>query len=468
MSIGTFDVVIIGGGPGGYSAAKLAAKKGLKTALIEKEKIGGICVNVGCVPTKAMIFSAELVYKLQRGFEYGIKIDNFSVDFKKIMERTRRISERVSFAIKDILENLDVKIYNGIGRLKSRNEVEIIYNGKKEVINTKNIILATGSRPANIPLPGSDEDDIIYSEGFFKLEEMPNSVCIIGAGAIGTEFATALNAFGSEVNLIEIMPNIIPTEDSELTETLKLSLEMKGINIFTSASVKKIESKNNTKKVYFNYNGEEKTIEVEKVIIATGRKPNVENLGLENIGVDINNKGIVVNEYLRTNIPNIYAVGDVIGKYLLAHTAMIEGEIAVRNILGEKIKMDYTSVPRCIFTIPEMASVGLSEKQAKEMGINVKTVTTQIISNTRALGMGETEGMIKIVTLVNADTGKIIGIHMLGPLVTEVAGEATLAIKYGVSPREIVETFHAHPTIAEAIRDTALQLITTNNYYKNK
>jgi dihydrolipoamide dehydrogenase len=205
MSIGTFDVVIIGGGPGGYSAAKLAAKKGLKTALIEKEKIGGICVNVGCVPTKAMIFSAELVYKLQRGFEYGIKIDNFSVDFKKIMERTRRISERVSFAIKDILENLDVKIYNGIGRLKSRNEVEIIYNGKKEVINTKNIILATGSRPANIPLPGSDEDDIIYSEGFFKLEEMPNSVCIIGAGAIGTEFATALNAFGSEVNLIKII-----------------------------------------------------------------------------------------------------------------------------------------------------------------------------------------------------------------------------------------------------------------------
>lgn len=454
-----FDLVIIGGGPAGYSAAKLAATKGLKTALIEKEKIGGICVNVGCVPTKAMIFSAELVYRLQRSLEYGIKIDNFSVDFKKVMERTRRISERVSFAIKDILENLDVKLYNGIGRLKSKNEVEIVYNGKKEVINAKNIILATGSRPAKIPLPGSDEEDIIYSENFFKLEELPSSVCIIGAGAIGTEFATALNAFGSEVNLIEIMPNIIPTEDSELTETLKLSLEMKGINIFTSASVKKIESKNNIKKVYFNYNGEEKTIEVEKVIIATGRKPNIENLGLENIGININNKGIIVDEYLRTNIPNIYAVGDVIGKYYLAHTAMIEGEIATRNILGENIKIDYRVIPRCIFTIPELASVGLSEKQAKEMGMNVKTVTTQIVSNTRALGMGETEGIIKIVTLMNANSAKIIGIHMLGPLVTEVAGEATLAIKYGASPKDIVETFHAHPTIAEAIRDAALKII---------
>ncbi|MEM2083010.1 MAG: dihydrolipoyl dehydrogenase [Nitrososphaerota archaeon] len=456
-----FDLIIIGGGPAGYSAAKLAAMKGLKTALIEKEKIGGICVNVGCVPTKAMIFSAELVYRLQRSLEYGIKIDNFSVDFKKVMERTHKISERVSSAIKDILENLDVKVYNGIGRLRSKNEVEIIYNEEKEIINAKNIILATGSRPANIPLPGSDGDDIIYSENFFKLEKLPSSVCIIGAGAIGTEFATALNAFGSEVTLIELMPNIIPTEDSELTEALKFSLEMKGINIFTSACVKKIESESNIKKVYFNYNGEEKTIEVEKVIIATGRDPNIENLGLENIGVRLNNKKIIVDEYLRTSLPNIYAVGDIIGKYCLAHTAMIEGEIAVRNILGENIKIDYSVIPRCIFTIPELATVGLSEKQAKEMGMNVKTVTTQIVSNTRALGMGETEGMIKIVTLVNAYTGKIIGIHMLGPLVTEVAGEATLVIKYGVSPKDIVETFHAHPTIAEAIRDAALKIITS-------
>ncbi|MEM3407414.1 MAG: dihydrolipoyl dehydrogenase [Nitrososphaerota archaeon] len=456
-----FDLIIIGGGPAGYSAAKLAAMKGLKTALIEKEKIGGICVNVGCVPTKAMIFSAELVYRLQRSLEYGIKIDNFSVDFKKVMERTHKISERVSSAIKDILENLDVKVYNGIGRLRSKNEVEIIYNEEKEIINAKNIILATGSRPANIPLPGSDGDDIIYSENFFKLEKLPSSVCIIGAGAIGTEFATALNAFGSEVTLIELMPNIIPTEDSELTEALKFSLEMKGINIFTSACVKKIESESNIKKVYFNYNGEEKTIEVEKVIIATGRDPNIENLGLENIGVKLNNKKIIVDEYLRTSLPNIYAVGDIIGKYCLAHTAMIEGEIAVRNILGENIKIDYSVIPRCIFTIPELATVGLSEKQAKEMGMNVKTVTTQIVSNTRALGMGETEGMIKIVTLVNAYTGKIIGIHMLGPLVTEVAGEATLVIKYGVSPKDIVETFHAHPTIAEAIRDAALKIITS-------
>ena len=455
-----FDLIIMGGGPAGYSAAKLAAIKGLKTALIEKEKIGGVCVNVGCVPTKAMIFSAELVYRLQRSLEYGIKVDNFSVDFKKVMERTCRISERVSSAIKDILENLDVKIYNGMGRLKSKNEIEIVYNNEeKEIINAKNIILATGSRPAAIPLPGSDEDDIIYSENFFKIEEMPSSVCIIGAGAIGTEFATALNAFGSEVNLIEIMPNIIPTEDSELTEALKLSLEMKGMNIYTSASVKKIESKNNIKKVHFTYNGEEKTVEVEKVIIATGRNPNIENLGLENIGIEVNNKKIIVDEYLRTSIPNIYAAGDVIGKYYLAHTAMIEGEIAVRNIFGENIKIDYGVVPRCIFTIPELATVGLSEKQAKDMGINVKTVTTHIVSNTRALGMGETEGIIKIVTLVNANSGKIIGIHMLGPLVTEVAGEATLAIKYGASPKDIVETFHAHPTIAEAIRDAALKII---------
>ncbi|MEM2264296.1 MAG: dihydrolipoyl dehydrogenase [Nitrososphaerota archaeon] len=457
-----FDIIIIGGGPAGYSAAKLAAIKGLKTALIEKEKIGGICVNVGCVPTKAMIFSAELVYRLQKSLEYGIKIDNFSIDFKKIMERNHRISERVSFAIKDVLENLDVKVYNGIGRLKSKNEIEVVYNnGEKETINAKNIILATGSRPADIPLPGSDEEDIIYSENFFKLEELPSSVCIIGAGAIGTEFATALNAFGSEVTLIEIMPNIIPTEDSELTEALKFSLEMRGVNIFTSACVKKIESKSNVKKVYFNYNGEEKTIEVEKVIIATGRKPNIENLGLENIGIKLNNGKIVVDEYLRTSIPNIYAVGDVIGKYYLAHTAMIEGEIAARNILGENIKIDYSVIPRCIFTIPELATVGLSEKQAREAGMNIKTVTTQIVSNTRALGMGETEGMIKIVTLVNAYTGKIIGIHMLGPLVTEVAGEATLVIKYGVSPKDIVETFHAHPTIAEAIRDAALKIITS-------
>lgn len=466
MSNKKFDLVIIGGGPGGYSAAKLAAKRGLKVALIEKEKIGGICVNVGCVPTKAMIFSADLVYKLQRSFEYGIKIDNFSIDFKKIMERSHGISERVSSAIKDILENLDVKIYEGIGRLHSKNEVEVIYNGKKEIINTKNIILATGSRPANIPIPGSDKEDIIYSENFFKLREMPKSVCIIGAGAIGTEFATALNAFGSEVTLIELMPSIIPTEDFELTNALKFSLEMKGINIFTSASVKKIEHNNNIKKVYFNHNGERKSIEVEKIIISTGRKPNIEGLGLENIGIEKNDKGILVDDYLRTSIPNIYAVGDVIGKYLLAHTAIIEGEIAVRNILGEKIKIDYICVPRCIFTIPELTAVGLSEKQAKEKGMNIKTVATQIVSNIRALGMGETEGIIKIVTLVNADTGKIIGIHMLGPLVTEVAGEAVLAIKYGVSPKEIVETFHAHPTIAEAIRDTALQLISSNNFYK--
>ena len=448
------DVVIIGGGPGGYVAAIKAAHLGLKAVLVEKDKLGGVCLNRGCIPTKALVSTAELLNHLQRAEEFGIQVKDCSFDFPAVMKRKDLITRRLSSGVELLMKANQVRVVRGEGQILEPGKVEITDSaGKKEVIKTKNIIIATGSSVMKLPLPGMNSEGVITSDEALSLSELPSRMLIVGGGVVGIEFAGIFKALGVEVTVVEMLPRILLPIDEEISRRLTQLLKRKGIEILTDCKVKEIKKVNQNLEVLISTTDGEKKLKTEKVLSAAGRVPELGNIDVQRLGIELDRKAIKVDEKMRTNIPGIYAVGDVVGKIMLAHVASREGIVAVENIAGKDSLMDYKVVPNCVFSMPEVASVGLTEEEAQKENNNIKVSKFPFMANSKALGMGETEGMVKIIA--DADTSELLGVHILGAHASDLIAEGTLALSMEATAEEIVNTIHAHPTLAEAIAEAA-------------
>ena len=448
------DVVIIGGGPGGYVSAIKAAHLGLKAVLVEKDKLGGVCLNRGCIPTKALVSTAELLNHLQRAGEFGIQVKDYSIDFPAIMKRKDLITQRLSSGVGQLMKANQVRVIRGEGQIIEPGKVEITDSaGEKEFIKTKNIIIATGSKVMRLPIPGIDSEGVITSDGALSLSELPSRMLIIGGGVVGIEFAGIFKALGVEVTVVEMLPRILLPIDEEIAFRLTQLLKRKGIEILTDSKVKEIKKNHQNLEVLISTSDGEKKLETEKVLLAAGRVPELGNIDVQRLGIELDGKAIKVDEKMRTNIPGIYAVGDVVGRIMLAHVASREGIVAVENISGKETLMDYKVVPNCVFSMPEVASVGLTEEEARKENNNIKVSKFPFMANGKALGMGETEGMVKIIA--DADTSELLGFHILGVHASDLIAEGTLALSMEATAFEIINTIHAHPTLAEAIAEAA-------------
>jgi len=448
------DVAIIGGGPGGYVSAIKAAHLGLKAVLIEKDKLGGVCLNRGCIPTKALVSTAELLNHLQRAGEFGIQVKDYSFDFTAIMKRKDLITRRLSSGVEQLMKANQVRVVRGEGQIIEPGKVEVTDTaGQKEVIKTKNIIIATGSSVMKLPFPGIDSEGVITSDEALSLSELPSRMIIIGGGVVGIEFAGIFKALGVEVTVVEMLPRILPPIDEEIARRLTQILRRKGIEILTDCKVKEIKKNNQNLEVLVSTSEGEKKLETEKVLLAAGRVPELGNIDVQRLGIELDGRAIKVDEKMRTNIPGIYAVGDVVGKIMLAHVASREGIVAVENISGKEVLMDYKVVPNCVFSMPEVASVGLTEEEARKENDNIKVSKFPFMANGKALGMGETEGMVKIIA--DGDTLELLGLHILGIHASDLIAEGTLALSMEATAEEIVNTIHAHPTLAETIAEAA-------------
>ena len=451
---GEVDVVIIGGGPGGYVAAIKAAHLGLKAVLIEKDKLGGVCLNRGCIPTKALVSTAELLNHLQRAGEFGIQVKDYSIDFPAIMKRKDLITRRLSSGVEQLMKANQVRVVRGEGQIIEPGIVEVLdADGQKEVIKTKNIIIATGSKVMKLPIPGIDSGGVITSDEALSLSELPSKMIIIGGGVVGIEFAGIFKALGVEVTVVEMLPRILLPIDEEIARRLAMNLKRKGIEILTDCKVKGIKKNHQNLEVLVSTSEGEKKLETERVLLAAGRVPELGNIDVQRLGIELEKGAIKVDEKMKTNIPGIYAVGDVVGKIMLAHVASREGIVAIENISGKEVLMDYKVVPNCVFSMPEVASVGLTEEEARKENNNIKVSKFPFMANGKALGMGETEGMVKIIA--DADTSELLGMHILGVHASDLIAEGTLALSMEATAFEIVNTIHAHPTLAETIAEAA-------------
>ena len=452
------DVVIIGGGPGGYVAAIKAAHLGLKAVLVEKDKLGGVCLNRGCIPTKALVSTAEMLNHLQRAEEFGIQVKDYSFDFPAVMKRKDLITQRLSSGVGQLMKANQVRVARGEGQIIEPGKVEITDSaGEKEVIKTKNIIIATGSKVMKLPILGIDSEGVITSDEALSLSELPSRMLIIGGGVVGIEFAGIFRALGVEITLVEMLPRILPSVDEEIARRLTQLLKRKRIEILTDCKVKEIKSTNQNLEALVSTSDGEKKIETQKILLAAGRVPELGNIDVQRLGIELDGKAIKVDKKMRTNIPGIYAVGDVVGRIMLAHVASREGIVAVENIYGKETLMDYKVVPNCVFSMPEVASVGLTEEEARKENNNIKVSKFPFMANGKALGMGETEGMVKIIA--DADTSELLGFHILGVHASDLIAEGTLALSMEATAEEIVNTIHAHPTLAEAIAEAAEGII---------
>ena len=449
------DLTVIGAGPGGYVAAIRAAQLGGKVVLVEKEEVGGVCLNKGCIPTKTLLRTTELLTLLGKAKDFGVNIDSWSVNFKKMLERKNQVVKRLVMGVKTLLKRNGVDLVYGSAQIVKSGEIKVLRNdGGKEVLRSRKIIVATGSKPAKPPIPGVDTTGVLTSDEVFKLEVLPQSLLIVGGGPVGLEFAQIFSSLGVEVTVVEMLPHLLPNEDEEIGLMLHKIMEKNGVKVFVNTKVTKIGGEKDEKQVYLLGKSGEDIKKAEKVLLAVGRTPNIEGLGLDSIGVSFDKRGISTNNKMETNVSGVYAIGDVAGKFLLAHTASEEGVVAAENALGYERKINYRAVPRCVFTVPEVACVGLTEKQAREAGYNLKIGRFPFLASGRALTMDETDGFIKV--LVDGDTDEILGVHIIGPLASELIPEAVLAINLEATTKEIIDTIHAHPTLAEALKEAVL------------
>lgn len=449
-------LVVIGGGPGGYVAAIRAAQLGAEVILVEKANLGGTCLNVGCIPTKVLAHSAELLSEIKEAKKLGIEINgNIKVNWDKVQSRKKYVVKRLVSGVAGLLSSNKVKVINGTARIEEKNTILILKeDGSSEKVSYDNLIISTGAVPFIPPIEGKDLLGVIDSTGALSLDNIPSSLVIIGGGLIGVEFANIFNSFGCKVTIIEMMDYILQPIDREISELIKSKLMKDGVQIYTNCKVTKIEQA--TEGLQVNYVGEngELKVDVEKVLILVGRSANISNLNLETVGVKTRNGFIVVNDKMETNIKGIYAIGDCTGKNMLAHVASDQGTIAVENIMGKDKKMDYKTVPVCVYTKPEIASVGLTEEQVKEKHIDYKVGKFPLIANGKSLIMNETTGMIKVISDRKYD--EVLGVHILGARATDLIAEASLALRVEATIEEIVTTIHAHPTVSEALREAIL------------
>ena len=449
-----YDVAVIGAGIGGYTSAIRSSQLGMRVALIEKEKIGGTCLNRGCIPTLTLVTVANLLEKIKHAKSYGISIEGFSVDFGRIKSRKEAVVNRLSQGVKYLLKKNEIDVFEGFGRIKSRNQISIERSGEKKIIEAKNIIVASGARPKRLPNIPVDGEKIITPEDSLDLEEIPKDLSIIGGGILGVEFAQIFHSLGANVTILEREQRLLPHLDRELGTTLNKILERSGIKVFTNVTSESASTENNGVNLTFYVGGEKLNITSDKVIVAVGREPNSEDLGLESVGVRLKNGFIEVDEHMRTNIPNIYAVGDVTGGKMLAHVAFAEGIVAAENIAGMEVSIDRKATPICVYTMPEIASVGLSEEEAIKLGYEISVGKFPYIANGRAITLGEREGFVKIVA--EKETDEILGVHIIGPDATNLISEAIVAIKLECTSEELGKTIHPHPTLSEAIMEASL------------
>ena len=450
------NLVVIGGGPGGYVAAIRAAQLGAKVTLIEKESLGGTCLNVGCIPTKVLLHSSQLLTEMKEGDKLGIDIEgSIVVNWKHIQKRKKIVIKKLVSGVSGLLTCNKVKVIKGTAKFESKDTILVTKeDGVTEKVNFDNAIIATGSMPFIPEIEGNKLSGVIDSTGALSLESNPESIAIIGGGVIGVEFASIFNSLGCKVSIIEMLPHILPPMDREISEIAKAKLIRDGININNNCKVTRIEQCEDGLKVSFIGDKGEESIDVEKVLIAVGRRSNIEGLDVEKIGVKTEGGSIIVNDKMETNVEGIYAIGDCTGKIMLAHVASDQGVVAAENIMGQNKKMDYKTVPACVYTKPELASVGLTEEQAKEKGIDYKVGKFQLAANGKSLIMNETGGVVKIIT--DKKYEEILGVHILGPRATDLITEAALALRLEATLEEIITTVHAHPTVGEAMKEAAL------------
>ncbi|NFL95865.1 dihydrolipoyl dehydrogenase [Clostridium botulinum] len=449
-------LVVIGGGPGGYVAAIRGAQLGAEVTLIEKERLGGTCLNIGCIPTKVLLHSSELLNEIKEARTLGIEVNNeVKINWTQLQNRKNTVVNTLVSGVSSLLEHNKVKVINGTAAFEGKSSIKVTKDqGESENIQFDNVIISSGSVPFIPPIEGRELEGVIDSTGALSLDSIPKSMVIIGGGVIGIEFANIFNSLGCKVTVIEMLPYILPPVDREISEILKEKLKKDGIDIYNNCKVTKIENNNENLNVSFEEDNDKLNIEAQKVLIAVGRRANISNLNLESTGVYIEKGCIWVNDNMETNIKGIYAIGDCTGKNMLAHVASDQGIIAVENIMGKNKKMDYKTVPACVYTKPELASVGLTEEQAKQKGVDYKVGKFPLIYNGKSLIMNDTEGFIKII--VDKKYEEILGVHILGPRATDLITEAALALRLEATLKEIITTVHAHPTIGEAMKEAAL------------
>lgn len=441
-----FEVVVIGGGPGGYIAAIRAAQLGKKTAIIEKRDMGGTCLNRGCIPTKALLHSAEAYHELGNAKTLGITLGEYSFQYKKMAKRKDKVVKQLRSGVENLVAGHGAEIIRGEAVLTGPHTIRI----GEEIVEAEQIILAAGSVPASIPVPGADLPGVVNSDGVLSLEECPESLVIIGGGVIGVEFATLFNSLGKQVTILEMMPTILYGNDPDICRAMTELLTDRGVKICTGAKL--IEIKEGLV-CTFEQNGETFTAEGQMVVLATGRKPDSRALGLDAAGVNCERGFVPVDDEMRTNVLHIFAIGDLTGKQQLAHVATAQGIVAAHNAAGEHRTMAYNAVPGCIYTTPEIACVGLTEEKAVAAGYQVKTGRFNVSGNGRSLAIGCQDGFAKLI--VDAATDKVLGCHLLAPHATEMIGEVTLAIANGLTAEAVADTIHAHPTVSEIIMEAA-------------
>jgi len=422
-----YDLAIIGSGPCGYVAGIRAAQLGLKVCIFEKEKIGGVCLNWGCIPTKALSASADAIYNIERASEFGINVKGYEIDFQKIQDRKNNIVKKLSMGVETLLKARKIEIIRGNAVLKDNTTV---ISGDIEV-EANNILIATGSLPFELPGMIFDGVNILSSTHMLELQKAPKSVLIVGGGVIGCEFASIFKTFGSEVTIVEMMDQLLPSEDIEIARKIEQIFKKRGIKVFTGTKAEEIKEKS------------------DKTLVSVGRLPNSKGIGIKDIGIECNKDWIKVDSSFRTNVKNIYAAGDVIGGVLLAHAASREGICAVEAMAGKEAVLDYEVMPSCIFTNPEIASVGLTEKKAKDKGIDAKMRKFLFAGIGKAHVLGETDGFIKLV--VDNSSDKILGSQIIGPHATELVAEISPCIQFGITSEKLASVIHAHPTLSEII-----------------
>ncbi len=450
-----YDIVIVGGGPGGYTAAIRASQLGMKAALVERDRLGGVCLNWGCIPTKALLRNAEIYTALMHADEWGITAKDISFDFPRIIKRSRGVAERISKGVEYLMKKNAITVHSGTARLTAADTLEIRSEGKPPVtIQAPHIVLATGARPRSLPNVTIDRQRIITSTEAMTLPERPESLIIIGAGAIGIEFATFYNALGTKVTVVEMMPSILPIEDKELTKLLATSLTRRGVELLTETRVEGAQAGATGVTVSVQKGSESRTLTADRALVAIGVQGNVEHLGLEALGVRIERGHIAVDKRYRSSTPGIYAIGDVVGPPWLAHVASAEGICCVEGIAGKEPQpVDYASVPGCTYCSPQLASVGLTEDSAKAEGYELKVGRFPYRPLGKAMAIGESEGMVKLV--FDAKYGEILGAHILGADATELIAELVLAKRMELTGQDLFHTIHAHPTLSEAVMEAA-------------
>ena len=448
-----YDLAVIGSGPGGYVAAIRAGQLGLKTAIIEKEALGGVCLNWGCIPSKALLKNAEILSYINRADEFGLKFDNFHADYSVAIDRSRKVVDRNTKGVDFLLKKNKVDQIYGTGKLAGAGKVEVSPDGT--IVEAKNIILATGSRPRSIPPLPIDGDRVITSRESIVLSELPSSVVIVGGGAIGVEFAYIYRMYGVEVTVVELLPRLVPNEDEDIRAQLERAFKKQRINVLTGAGVTGVQTRADGVTVNIDQDGTAKSLECDKVLVAIGVQPNMEGLGLEELSIATEKSGITVDDVFSTNIPGVYAIGDVTGKMPLAHVASAQAVATVEHIAGmETQPLDYAYMPRATYCQPQIASFGLTEAQAREQGHEVKVGTFNVMANGKALAMGETDGLVKLV--VDARYGELLGGHMIGPEVTELLGELSMTRMLEGTTLELGWAVHPHPSISEMLKEAAL------------